>query len=80
MSQARCDKAFAKFIRRGKEKITPKTFFQVLAEIEKERVPRTIELRANIVEGQLLFEPSPEISVHDNEIVVGHQRIKVRIS
>jgi hypothetical protein len=30
MNQARFDQVFAKFIRRGEEKITPKTFFQVL--------------------------------------------------
>jgi hypothetical protein len=80
MSKARFDKAFAEFIRRGEEKITPKTFFQILAEIERERVQRTIELRARIVEGKLQFEPSPEVSVHDNEIVLGNQRIVVNVS
>lgn len=79
MSKARFDKAFAEFIRRGEERITPKTFFQILAEIERERVQRTIELRAKIVEGKLQFEPSPEVSVHDNEIVLGNQRIVVKV-
>lgn len=79
MGKARCDQAFASFIRRGEEKITPQTFFQVLAEIEREHGPRTIELRAKIVEGQLQFEPSPDISIYDNGIVAGHQRIKVKI-
>jgi hypothetical protein len=37
-------------------------------------------LQAKIVEGQLRFEPSPDIPVHDNEIVVGHQQIRVKIS
>ncbi|MBI1930559.1 hypothetical protein HYR99_40725 [Candidatus Poribacteria bacterium] len=80
MSKACFDKAFAAFIRRGEEKVTPRTFFQVLAEIERERVQKTIELRAKIVDGGLQFEPSPEISVHDNEIVLGNQRIVVNIS
>lgn len=80
MSKARFDKAFAEFIRRGEEKITPRTFFQILAEIERERVQKTIELRAKIVEGKLQFEPSPEVSVHDNEIVLGNQRIVVNVS
>jgi len=80
MSKSRFDKAFAEFIRRDEEKITPKTFFQVLAEIERERVQRTIELQAKIVEGKLQFEPSPEISVHNNQIVLGNQRIVVNMS
>ena len=80
MSKTRFDDAFAGFIRRGEEKITPKLFFQVLADIERERVQKTIELQAKIIEGELQFEPSPEISVHDNEIVWDNQRIVVRVS
>lgn len=80
MSKSCFDKAFVEFIRRGEEKITPKAFFQILAEVERERVQKTVELRAKIVEGKLQFEPSPEISVHDNEIVLGDQRIVVNMS
>jgi hypothetical protein len=80
MSKARFDKAFAKFIRRGEEKITPRAFFQTLAEIESERVQKTIELRAKIVNGQLHFTPSPELFVEGNEIVIGNQRIVVNVS
>lgn len=80
MSKSRFDKAFAAYIRRGEEKITPKTFFAVMAEVERERTQKTIELQAKIVEGKLRFEASPEIFVHDNEIVLGNQRIVVRMS
>jgi hypothetical protein len=79
MSKSRFDKAFTKFIRRDEKRISPQTFFQVLSEIERERVQRTIELRAKIVEGKLQFEPAPGISVHDNEIVWGSQRIVVQV-
>ncbi|MBI3301768.1 MAG: hypothetical protein HYZ72_06785 [Deltaproteobacteria bacterium] len=47
--EARFDKVFGEFIRRDEEKITPKTFFQVLAETERERVQKTVELRAKII-------------------------------
>ena len=80
MNKSRFDKAFAAFIRRGEEKITPKTFFQVLAEIERERAQKTIELQAKIVEGKLYFESSPEIFVHENEIVLGNQKIVVKMA
>ena len=80
MSKARFDRVFAEFIRRGEEKITPRTFFQVLREIEQERTQKAIELRAQVVEGTLQFEPSPDLTVHNNEMIVGNQRIVVNIA
>ena len=80
MSKKRFDQAFAKFIRQSREKITPPTFFQVLAEIEGERTQKTIELQAEIIDGQLHFAPSPELSVRENEIWLGNQRIIVHVS
>ncbi|UCE06193.1 MAG: hypothetical protein JSW07_21860 [bacterium] len=80
MNKDRFDKAFKKFIRSGEEKITPLTFFQILATIEQERVKKTIELKARIIEGKLHFEPSPDISVKNNETVLGNQRIIVNMS
>jgi hypothetical protein len=79
MEKVRFDKAFAKFIHHGDDKIKPTTFFRILAAIEQERIERTINLRAKIIEGKLHFEPSPDISVHDNEIILGSQRIVVEM-
>jgi hypothetical protein len=53
---------------------------QILAEIESQRVDQTIELTAKVVDNKLQFEPSPEISVRDNEIVFGNQRVVVRLT
>jgi hypothetical protein len=80
VSKTRFDKAFRQFVRRPEEKMTPKTFFQVLAEIERERAQKTIEVHARMVGGQLQFEPSPDVRVKGNEILVGNQRIVVRVS
>jgi hypothetical protein len=80
LSKSRFDKAFAAYIRRGEEKITPKTFFEVMAEVDRERAQKTIELQAKIVEGKLHFVASPDITVHGNEIVWGNQRIVVNMS
>ncbi len=41
MSKKRFDQAFAKFIRQAVEKITPRKFFQTLAESESERAQKT---------------------------------------
>jgi hypothetical protein len=80
VNKRRFDKAFDHFIRRAEEKTSPRTFLQVLAEIEQERVQKPIELRARMVGGQLQFEPSPDVRVEGNEILVGNQRIVVRVS
>ena len=80
MSKKRFDKAFTKFLQGGDEKISPKTFFEVLEQIERDRIQHTIELRAKIVGQELQFEPSPEISVHGNEIRLGDKRIVVKVS
>jgi hypothetical protein len=79
MDKERFDKAFEHFIEEGNEKVTPKTFFEVLADIEKERAQRTVELRAFIDNGKLKFLPTEDISVRDNEIILGNQRILIKI-
>jgi hypothetical protein len=79
MNKAHFDKMFHDFIQRDEEQITPDLFFQILAEIEQEHVERTVELRAKVVGGKLRFEPSPEVFVHENEIVWGNQRIVVQV-
>jgi hypothetical protein len=80
MSKRRFDKAFSKFIDAGELRLTAKSFFEVLADIESQRIERTIDLQAKVVGGQLRFEPSSEISVHENEIVLGNQRLVVRLT
>ena len=80
MSKKRFDQAFAKFIQQSDEKIAPPAFFDALAEIERERAPETIDLQAAIINGQLRFAPSPELSVHANEIWLGNQRIVVHVA
>ena len=80
MSKAHFDRALTAYIRAGEEKISPRTFFHTWAEIEQEHVEKTIELQASIVGGRLQFAPSPDVSVSGNEIVLGNQRIVVKVS
>ncbi len=80
MSKARFDKAFARFLAGGQEQISPKSFFQVLDEIERHRPQRTIELRARIVGRRLRFEPSDALPVNGNTIFIGDKRIIVQVS
>lgn len=80
MSKKRFDQAFTKFLQGGGEKISPKTFFEVLEHIERDRIQRTIKLQAKIVGEEIQFEPSPEVSVHGNEIWLDDRRIVVEVS
>jgi len=80
MQKLRFDKAFVKFIHSDVDKIKPSTFFQIIKEIERERVDRTIELRAKVMQGNLYFEPSPEICVHENVIIIDNLKIVVKLS
>lgn len=43
-------------------------------------VENIIELHARLVGGQLHFEPSSELQVHHNEILLGEKRIVVTLS
>jgi hypothetical protein len=57
---------------RRPKRITPGAFFQTLAEIESERVQKTIELRAKSIDGQLHFTPSPELFIEGNKVIIGN--------
>lgn len=80
MNKARFDRAFESFIGDDEEQITVSTFFETLAEIEHERAEKVIELEAQVIGNQLLFAPSPDVAVNGNEIVLGNQRIVVRMA
>ncbi len=80
MNKARFDRAFESFIGNDDEQITASAFFETLAEIEHEREEKVIELQACVVGDQLRFTPSPDVAVNGNEIVLGNQRIVVRMA
>mgnify|MGYP002784180346 CR=1 FL=1 len=80
MNKARFDRAFQSFINNDDEQVTANTFFETLAEIERERAEKVIELQAHLVGDQLEFIPSPDVAVNGNEIVLGNQRIVVRMA
>ena len=63
----------------SEEKITPTSFYQTPREIGREQA-EVIELQASIVGRQSRLVPSPDISVHHNEIVLGNHRIIMKVS
>lgn len=72
---------------RDMDEIAAPLFYQALQDIwGLERVEETIELEANLVDGQLqllLPEPGEDLSgiaVHDNEIIVDNLRFVIRFA
>lgn len=56
------------------------SFFQLLMEQMAERVTETIELEVAIVDNQLVLEPPiGAVQVTNNEILIGDQRIVVKL-
>jgi hypothetical protein len=56
------------------------SFFQLLMEKMAERVTETIELEVDIVDNQLVLEPPMgAVQVARNEILIGDQRIVVKL-
>lgn len=56
------------------------SFFQLLMEQMAERVTETIELEVDIVDNQLVLEPPMgAVQVARNEILIGDQRIVVKL-
>lgn len=61
------------------------SFFELLFERAAQRVAKTFEVEGRIVDGQLVFElpnilGSPPLHVQDNQIVIGEQRIIVKLT
>ncbi len=59
--------------------LTVAQFFDVLAAMEEDEPRETIELRATVKEGQLIFlEPTP-LPAHGNEIRFGDKRVVIKL-
>jgi hypothetical protein len=72
-----------KFIERSSQEfgeMPASSFFQLLMEQMAERVTETIELEVDIVDNQLVLEPPMgAVQVARNEILIGDQRIVVKL-
>ena len=60
------------------------TFFELLFERAAQRAQKTFEVEGRIVNGQLVFAlpniSSSSLYVQDNQIVIGEQRIIIKLS
>ncbi len=60
------------------------SFFELLFARVAQRVQKTLEIEGRIVDGQLVFAlpkvSGPNLHVQDNQIVIGEQRIVVKLA
>ncbi len=80
MNPKTLDAKFEAYLARDDDALLGSQFFETLAEIEKRRTPQTIEVTLHVVEGQVKFEPSPQIRAQGNVLWVGDKRIVVQMS
>ena len=64
MNPKTLDAKFEAYLARDDDALLGSQFFETLAEIEKRHPPQTIEVTLHVVEGQVKFEPSPQIRAH----------------
>lgn len=65
---------------REDDEMPASVFFELLFKRMAEQVTETIELEVDIVDNQLVLQlPEGAVKVNDNEILVGNQRIVVKL-
>ena len=73
------DDLIENFINRGDDRIELSTFLEAMAEIEKEKTPRIVELSGEFANGEVIFDTPSPLTVQDNEIIVGDEKIVLKL-
>ncbi len=61
------------------DKITPQAFGEALWALQEQKTEKVIELIAEVVEGNLRFEPTESLPVNGNEIIFGDACVRIRL-
>jgi len=61
MKKPTVDEKFAAYLARDDDALIGSQFFETLTEIERRRLPETIEVTLHVVEGHVRFSPSEKI-------------------
>lgn len=66
------------------DEIPASTFFELLFAKSVERTNKTFEIEGRIVDGKIVFilpkAPDANVHVQDNQIVIGEQRIVIKLA
>jgi len=74
------DDRFEAYLARDDDALTGSQFFEILAEIERQQRPETIEVTLRVINGQVEFQPSDSIHAQGNELWLDDKRIVVRVA
>ena len=80
MSRFYLDDQFEAYLARDDDLLTGRQFFDILAEIERQRTQETIEVTLRLVNGQIEFQPSSRIRTQGSELWVDDKRIVVKVA
>jgi uncharacterized protein with ParB-like and HNH nuclease domain len=73
------DDLIENFINRGDDRIELSTFLEAMAEIEKEKTLRIVELSGKFTNGEVIFDALSPLTVQNNEIIVGDTKIVLKL-
>ena len=73
------DQLIDDFIAREDDRIEPSTFLLAMAELERKRAIREVELTGSLVNGQIIFDTPAPLPVGANTVYVGELKMTLRL-
>jgi hypothetical protein len=67
------------FITREDDRIEPSTFLKAMAEVERKRAVKEVELTGRVVSGEIIFDMPTPLPVDNNTIYVGDTKITLTL-
>jgi len=67
------------FITREDDRIEPSTFLKAVAELERRRAAREVELTGRVVNGEIIFDTPAPLPVETNTLYVGDTKVTLRL-
>jgi hypothetical protein len=77
MNDAEFDALVDRFIERGEDQMTPRTFRQVMAEDAEQRSQPEMELSGRVVNGEIIFDLPAPLPVGAHTLYAGDTKIKL---
>jgi hypothetical protein len=79
MNDAEFDALVEHFIERGEDRVTPRTFLQVMTDVAEQRSQHEVELSGRVVNGEIIFDLPAPLPVATNTLYVGETKITLKL-
>ncbi len=67
------------FIAREDDRIEPSTFLKAVAELERKRAVKAVELTGRFVNGEIIFDTPASLPVEKNTLYVGETKVTLKL-